>query len=69
MDVPNIPVEMDMDVPVRSTSQLINNSSSVGLVRILPPTLEQVSMRSLTKSQSRILRILPDTLEKVEIRK
>ena len=51
MDVPRISLEMDMHDPVRSTSQLINNWSSLGSVRILPPTPEQVSLRSLIDLQ------------------
>ncbi|XP_057846845.2 uncharacterized protein LOC131056553 isoform X1 [Cryptomeria japonica] len=41
---------------------------NVGSVRVLPPTSEQVSLRSLIDSQSRILRLLPDTPENIPIR-
>ncbi|XP_059077944.1 uncharacterized protein LOC131876538 [Cryptomeria japonica] len=41
------------------------NVLDVGSVRILPPTTEQVSLRSLIDSQSRVLRLLPDTPENV----
>ncbi|XP_057845962.1 uncharacterized protein LOC131055519 isoform X1 [Cryptomeria japonica] len=44
------------------------NVPDVGSVRILPPTTEQVSLRSLIDSQSRILRLLPDTPENVPTR-
>ena len=40
----------------------------MGSVRILPPRLEQVSLRSLIDSQSRMLRLLPGTPENVQIR-
>ncbi|GLJ25185.1 hypothetical protein SUGI_0481700 [Cryptomeria japonica] len=44
------------------------NVPDVGSVRILPPITEQVSLRSLINSQSRILRLLPDTPENVPTR-
>ncbi|GLJ27431.1 hypothetical protein SUGI_0538570 [Cryptomeria japonica] len=44
------------------------NVPNVGSVKILPPTTEKVSLRSLIDSQSRILRLLPDTPENVPIR-
>jgi len=68
IDVPSIPVELHLHAPVRSTSELINNPSNVGSVRILLLRLEQVSLRSLIDSQSRMLRLLPDTPENVQIR-
>ena len=68
IDVPSVPVDLHLHAPVMSTSELINNPSNVGSVRILPPRLEQVSLRSLIDSQSRMLRLLPDTPENVQIR-
>ncbi|XP_057850658.2 uncharacterized protein LOC131066792 isoform X5 [Cryptomeria japonica] len=44
------------------------NVPDVGSVRILPPTTEQVSLRSLIDSESRIPRLLPDTPENVPTR-
>ena len=58
-NVPNGPIELN--APIRSTP-------NVGSIRIFPPTLEQVSLRSNIDSQSRLLRILPDTPENNEIR-
>ena len=37
-------------------------------VRILPPTMEQASLRSNIDTQSRMLRLLPDTPENVQLR-
>ncbi|XP_057870639.2 uncharacterized protein LOC131074772 isoform X2 [Cryptomeria japonica] len=44
------------------------NVPDVGSVKILPPTTEQVSLRSLIDSQSRIVRLLPYTPENVPTR-
>jgi len=42
--------------------------SNVGLVSILPPGPEQVSLRSLIDSQTRMLRLLPNIPTNVQIR-
>ena len=68
IDVPIILVELHLHASVSSTSELINNPSNVGSVRILLPRLEQVSLRSLIDSQSRMLRLPPDTPKNVKIR-
>jgi len=44
------------------------STSNVGLVSILPPGPEQVSLRSLIDSQTRMLRLLPDIPANVQIR-
>lgn len=65
MDSPSVPITVDIHAPVRSAS----NPSNMGSIRILPPTPEQVALRNVIESQSRILRLLPDTIEAVETRK
>lgn len=67
-DVSRIPTELYLPTPDRTTHQFRNNPSNMGSVRVLPPTPEQVSWRSLIESQSQILGLLPDTLENAEAR-
>ena len=43
-------------------------TSNVGSIKILPPGSEQVSLRSLIVSQTRMLRLLPTIPENVQIR-
>ncbi|XP_059077015.1 uncharacterized protein LOC131042677 [Cryptomeria japonica] len=67
----------DLAVPSNTSTIMVEDVSritptntdvpNVGSVRVLPPS-EQVSLRSLIDSQSRILRLLPDTPENIPIR-
>ena len=61
-NIPNIPsVELEMNAHIRRTSNMAS-------VRILPPTIEQASLRSNIDTQSRMLTLLPDTPENVQLR-
>ncbi len=67
-DISRIPAELNMPTPDMTTEQFKNNPSSMGSVRVLPPTPEQVSWRSLIESQSKILKLPPYILEYAETR-
>ncbi|GLJ07885.1 hypothetical protein SUGI_0076150 [Cryptomeria japonica] len=68
----------DPDVPSNTSTIMVEDVSritptntdvpNVGSVKVLPPTSEQVSLRSLIDSQSIILRLLLDTPKNVPIR-
>ncbi|GLJ34752.1 hypothetical protein SUGI_0699320 [Cryptomeria japonica] len=70
MKDPTVPSSTSTIMPV-DVSRITPTSTdvpNVGSVRILPPTFEQVSLRSLIDSQSRILRLVLDTPENILIR-
>ncbi|GLJ31337.1 hypothetical protein SUGI_0628700, partial [Cryptomeria japonica] len=62
----NTPTVMPEDISRITPTNI--DVPSVGSVKILPPTSEQVSLMSLIDSQSRILRLLQDTPENVPIK-